>query len=105
LIEQANEMLSAASVLSGFFVPSGVFRKGELVLPPGYSQVSMSFRQFGKELGALALLSFERTKAAADKFQRSEARLMARLFIAQSVLSERIGSGVALYDGGVAVGY
>ncbi|HUQ31029.1 MAG TPA: hypothetical protein VM095_02870 [Pyrinomonadaceae bacterium] len=105
LVDQANELLSAASVLSGFFLPSGVFRKGEMVLPPGYSNVSMRFRQFGKELGALALLNFERTKAAADKFQRNETRIMARLFIAQAVLSERLGSGVAIYDGGVAVGY
>ena len=65
----------------------------------------MQFRQFGKELAALALLNFERTKAAADKFQRNEARIMARLFIAQGVLSERLGSGVALYENGVAVGY
>jgi hypothetical protein len=105
LIDQANELLSAASVLSGFFLPSGVFKKGEMVLPPGYSNVSMRFRQFGKELGALALLNFERTKAAADKFQRNETRIMARLFIAQAVLAEQLGSGVAIYDGGVAVGY
>jgi hypothetical protein len=76
-----------------------------MVLPPGYSNVSMRFRQFGKELGALALLNFERTKAAADKFQRNETRIMARLFIAQAVLAEQLGSGVAIYDGGVAVGY
>jgi hypothetical protein len=105
LVDQANELLSAASVLNGFFLPSGVFRKGEMVLPPGYSNVSMRFRQFGKELGALALLNFERTKAAADKFQRNETRIMARLFIAQAVLSEQLGSGVALYQGGVSIGY
>jgi hypothetical protein len=104
LVDQANELLSAASVLNGFLIPSGVFKKGEMVLPPGYSNVSMRFRQFGKELGALALLNFERTKAAADKFQRNETRIMARLFIAQAVLSEQLGSGVAIYDGGVAAG-
>lgn len=105
LIDQANDLLSAASVLSGFFVPSGVFRKGEMVLPPGYSNVSVRFRQFGKELAALALLNFERTKAAADKLQRNEARIMARLFIAQGVLSEQLGSGVALHESGVVMGY
>jgi hypothetical protein len=105
LVDQANNLLSAASVLSGFLLPSGVFRKGEMVLPPGYSNVSMRFNQFGKELAALALLNFDRTKAAADKFQRDEARLMARLFIAQGVLSERLGSGVALYESGVVIGY
>lgn len=105
LVDQANDLLSAASVLNGFFLPSGVFKKGEMVLPPGYSNVSLRFRQLGKEIAALALLNFERTKAAADKFQRNEARIMARLFIAQGVLSEQIGSGVALYGGGMAIGY
>jgi hypothetical protein len=99
LVGQANDLLSAASVLSGFFLPSGVFKKGEMVLPPGYSDISMRFRQLGKELAALALFNFERTRAAADKFQRNEARIMARLFIAQSVLSQQLGSGVALYGG------
>jgi hypothetical protein len=103
LVDQANDLLSAASVLSGFLLPPGMFRKGELMLPPGYSQVSMQFRQFGKELAALALVNFERTKAAADKFQRNETRIMARLFIAQGVLSEQLGSGLA--QGGIVQGY
>ncbi|HEV7377126.1 MAG TPA: hypothetical protein VGN95_20585, partial [Pyrinomonadaceae bacterium] len=105
LVEQANDLLSAASVLSGFLLPPGMFRKGEFMLTPGYSQISMQFRQFGKELAALALVNFERTKADADKFQRNETRIMARLFIAQGVLSEQLGSGVALYEGGVMLGY
>jgi hypothetical protein len=105
LIDQANTLLSAASVLNGFFLPSGVFRKGEMVLPPGYSNATMRFRQLGKELAALALFNFERTKAAADRFQRNEARILARLFILQGVLSEQIGSGVALYGNGLMVGY
>lgn len=99
LIDQANEMLTAASVLSGFLLPSGVIKKGELILPPGYSNASTRFRQFGKELAALALLSFERTRAAADKLQRNEARLMARLFIVQGILSEQIGSDPSFYGG------
>jgi hypothetical protein len=105
LVDQANELLSAASVLSGFLLPPGMFRKGEFMLAPGYTQASMQFRQFGKELAALALVNFERTKADADKFQRNETRIMARLFIAQGVLSEQLGSGVALYEQGIVLGY
>jgi hypothetical protein len=104
LVDQANDLLSAASVLNGFLLPSGVFRKGEMALSAGYSDISMRFHQFGKELAALALVNFARTKAAADKFQRNEARIMARLFIVQGVLSERLGSGVALYSEGVIIG-
>jgi hypothetical protein len=93
LVDQANSLLAAASSLSGFLLPAGTFKNGEMVMAHGYGQVSTRFSQFGKELGALALVNFERTKAAADKFQRHEARVMARLFIVQAVLSERLGSG------------
>jgi hypothetical protein len=103
LVDQANDLLSAASVLSGFLMPAGAFRKGEMVLPAGYSNISMRFQMFGKELGLLALLNFERTKAAADKFQRNETRALARLLIAQGVLKENLGSGAVLYQG--VIGY
>ena len=105
LVDQANTLLAAASALSGFLLPSGTFKNGEMVMATGYSNVGMRFSHFGKELGALALVNFERTKAAADKFQRNEARVMARLFIAQAVLSQRLGSGVALHEGGVVISY
>ncbi|HEX8889479.1 MAG TPA: hypothetical protein VF779_09895 [Pyrinomonadaceae bacterium] len=99
LVDQANELLAAASMLNGFLTPAGTFRKGELVLQPGYFTVSQRFGDLGKQLGALAFLNFERTKAAADKFQRNETRIMARLFIVQSVLSEQLGASVVAYDG------
>jgi hypothetical protein len=104
LVDQANELLAAASMLNGFLMPAGTFRKGELVLQPGYFTVSQRFGDLGKQLGALAFLNFERTKAAADKFQRNETRIMARLFILQSVLSERLGASVVAYDGFMMAG-
>jgi hypothetical protein len=43
--------------------------------------------EFAVEFKALASADFDRTKAAADRFQRSEIRVMARLMIAQSILA------------------
>jgi hypothetical protein len=103
LVDRANELLAAAAVLEGFVGRRGAFRQGELVLPPGYSDISLRFQQYGKELGALALFNFERTKAAADKFQRSEARIMARLLIIQGVLAERLGSATVRPGGPIVV--
>jgi hypothetical protein len=105
LIDEANQLISAAATLDGFVGRGRAFRKGELVLPAGYANASLRYQQYGKQLAALALANFERTKAAADRFQRPETRLLARLFIAQGVLSERIGSGVSLYEGGMLAGY
>lgn len=93
LVDQANEMVSAAALLSKFNAGQGLFRKGEMVLQPGFTTANTMFSQYGKELGALARADFNRTKAIADRLQRNEVRLMARLFIAQSVLSDRLGSG------------
>lgn len=105
LIDRANELINAAATLDGFVGSGGAFKKGELVLPPGYAAASMRYQQYGQQLAALALINFDRTKAAADRFQRKETRIIARLLIAQGVLSERFGSGVSLYEGAALVGY
>lgn len=42
--------------------------------------------KYGRGVVALANADFNRTKALADRFQRNELRLMARLLIAQSIL-------------------
>lgn len=105
LVDQANELINAAATLDGFVGSGGAFKKGELVLPMGYANASARYQQYGKQLAALALLNFDRTKAAADRFQRKEVRIIANLFIAQGVLSERLGSGTSLIEGRVFAGH
>jgi hypothetical protein len=95
LVDQSNELIAAAATLNGFVGRGGAFKKGELVLPQGYAYGVERYQQHGKQLAALALFNFERTKAAADRFRRQEVRLMARLFIAQGVLAERLGPGLS----------
>jgi hypothetical protein len=93
LIDQANDVISAAALLDKFGSgQASIFRKGELIMHPGFMTASNMFNQYGRELGALARADFTRTKAIADRLQRSEVRLMARLLIAQSVLSDRLGA-------------
>lgn len=89
VVDQANEMISAAALLDKFGSGQGMFRKGEMVLHPGFLAANTTFAQYARELGTLARADFLRTKSVADKFQRNEVRLMARLLIAQSVLSDR----------------
>lgn len=104
LVDQANELINAAATLDGFVGSGGAFKKGELVLPIGYASTTTRYQQYGKQLAALALVNFDRTKAAADRFQRREVRIIANLFIAQGVLSERLGSGTSLHEGRVFAG-
>ena len=42
--------------------------------------------KYGKSVAALANVDFDRTKAAADRFERNELRLMVRLMLAQALL-------------------
>jgi hypothetical protein len=92
LVEQANEMISAAALLDKFGSGQGIFRKGEMVVHIGFMTASNMLAQYGRELGALARADFTRTKQVADRLQRTEVRLMARLLIAQSILSDRLGA-------------
>jgi hypothetical protein len=89
LIDQANEMLAAAALLEKFGAGPGIFRKGEMVLMPGMSNMGSTYTRFLKALTELSRVSFDRTRATADRFSRDEVRLMARLIVAQSVLSDR----------------
>jgi tetratricopeptide (TPR) repeat protein len=90
LIDQANEMLAAAALLEKFGQGQGIFKKGEIILQSSVSVTQGSYGQYLTELGTLARADFDRTKALADRFQRNEIRLIARLIIAQSVLSDHL---------------
>lgn len=83
-IAHLNELLAASAVVNGF--EAEVFREGELPLQGG-SELGNMVARFGWELGSLARVDFERSRMAADKFQLPESRLLAKLLIAQRVLS------------------
>jgi hypothetical protein len=88
-IDRANDQIARALLLDKI-ARTGVVKHGELlmqnsgVIPPEY----MLFR-YGKALIALANADFNRTRAAADRFDRMELRLMMRLLLAQSLLEDR----------------
>jgi hypothetical protein len=104
LIDQANDMLSAAALLEKFGQGAGFFRKGEMVMAPGLSMAGGPYARYVKALAELARVDFDRTRATADRFNRDEARLMARLVIARSILSDRLDaapdSDGTIYAGG-----
>ena len=84
-IAQLNELLSAASVLSGFEV--SVFRDGEMVMTgQGGSGLNSTISRFGQELAFLAKTDFERSEILAGRFQFTEPRIMTRMSIVQGAL-------------------
>lgn len=86
-IDQLNELLGASIVLGGF-VTDDFVKNDELLLEPLTYFTNPLTSQYGVELATLTRSDFDRAKAAADRFQRVEARIMMRLAVAQSVLIE-----------------
>jgi hypothetical protein len=90
LIDQANDMLTAAALLEKFGQGGGIFRKGEMILAQGLGELGGAHARYVKALSELARVDFDRTKATADRFNRDEVRLVARMIVARSVLSDRL---------------
>lgn len=85
-IGQLNELLAAASVLSGFEV--NMFRDGEMAIQGGNGLTS-TITRYGNELALLARSDFDRSEILAGRFQFVEARILARLSIVQGLLDIR----------------
>jgi len=78
-----NELLAAASTLSGFEV--NVFRDGELPLEGRNNLIGMIGR-YGDALAVLAKSDFDRAQSLANRFQFTESRILARMSIVQALL-------------------
>jgi hypothetical protein len=85
-ISQLNELLQAASVLSGFEI--NMFRDGEMSLQGG-NGLTATVTRYGQELAVLARSDFERSDTLAGRFQFTEPRIMVRLAIVQGLLNVR----------------
>jgi hypothetical protein len=85
IVDRANDDISKLLLLDKV-VKSGATKNGEIMM----AQPGMSFEfeilKYGPGMVALANADFNRTKALADRFQRHELRIMARLMLAQSIL-------------------
>ena len=88
VIDRANEDIAKLLLLDKI-IKSGAVKKGEIKLQnSGVIPLDFAAFRYGKGVAALATADFERTKAAADRFQRNELRIMGRLLLAQALLRE-----------------
>jgi hypothetical protein len=82
VIDQVNELSAAALVLNGFDLQQ-YFRGGEFVISGG-NQLNMIVQESAQVLGSISRNDFEHARAAAERFQRQEMRVMALLQILQA---------------------
>ena len=85
VIDQVNELVSAALVLNGFDV-QGYFRSGEFVITGGNPLNNMA-QECGRALASGARNDLDRARSVAERFQRPEMRLIALLQIARAALT------------------
>lgn len=89
MVDQLNELLAAAITLGGFMLDEELMRDDEIRLELITSIFPLFSHAYMPYLYALASFDFDRARALADRFQRDEARMVARLLLVQSVLGDR----------------
>ena len=90
LIDQFNEISAAAATMDGF--GQKYYQDGEVIMQNG-NAIGEAANQLGTALGNLALVNFERAKAAADRIRLVDIRMQAYLTIAQQTIEAGKNTG------------
>lgn len=100
-VEQSNEVLAAFFVVGEFVMEDEVVRDDEVTVFQLGRLIGNDLQQYRKMVSLMALSDFKRMRGVADRFQRQEVRLLAQLFIADSLLgkTEELASTNALPAG------
>jgi len=94
-IDRANTQISLLMLLDRV-VKSGGVKKSEIVLEQGgVMPIDIMIFRYGKGVAALGKADFNRTRALADRFDRSELRLMAQLLIVKGILQPQNHSQIS----------
>src|SRR3989440_7526492 len=85
IIDRTNEDVSKLLLLDKI-VKSGAVKSGEIIINQPQIPLDYVMLQYSPGVVALGKADFDRTKALADRFQRNELRIVARLLLAQAIL-------------------
>src|SRR2546425_8975 len=87
IIDRTNEDVSRLLLLDKI-VKSGAVKNGEILMNQPQIPIDFAMLQYSPGVVALGKADFDRTKGLADRFQRNELRIVARLLLAQAVLRD-----------------
>ncbi|HYW73962.1 MAG TPA: hypothetical protein VE961_23265 [Pyrinomonadaceae bacterium] len=87
VIDRTNDEVAKLLLLDKI-AKSGATRNGEIILNQPQLPLDLQMTQFSPGIAALAKVDFDRTKALADRFQRSELKLVARMLLARALLKD-----------------
>jgi hypothetical protein len=85
VVDRTNDEISKL-LLVDKIVKSGFVKNGEIVLNQPQIPLDYSMLRYSAGVVALGKADFDRTKALADRFQRNELKVVARMLLAQALL-------------------
>lgn len=88
--KQVNQVLAAAAQVDGFVPTQASFEQGELVVSNSFL-VNSLIEQYARAAASLADLDLETARNMADRIARPEARLMAEIAVARTLLNGNSG--------------
>ena len=89
IVDQINDFVQASAILSKYNKRNRNFKKGELVLKVnGYSWEGLLLFRYINQIQMLGKADLNRMNLFSNKFQRSDARTIVKLFVAQGFLKE-----------------
>lgn len=89
VVDQINDYLQASAILSKYNKRNRSFKKGELLLKTtGYSGDSVLLFRYIKQMQMMGKADLNRMATLADRFQRSDARSVVKLYVAQGALQD-----------------
>jgi hypothetical protein len=91
LIEQTDDVLNAQAKVDKMKKRNGLFKNDEILFIRSLGFGDSSLASYGKSLTLLAQADFTKTKSLAEQFKRNDIRILTKLFIAQSILGEKVG--------------
>jgi hypothetical protein len=103
IVDQINDIVQATAILSKYNRRNQNFKKGELVMKVnGYSWDGLLLFRYINQIQLLGKADLNRMSLFSDKFQRSDTRIIVKLFVAQGFLKdEKKGENISNSGGGV----
>lgn len=89
VIDQINDFLMASAILSKYNKRNRNFKKGEMVMRiNGYQWDGLLLFRYIKQMQMLGKADLNRMAVLSDRFQRSDARTIVKLFVVQGYLQD-----------------
>ncbi len=89
--DQVNELVNASATVAKFDKNNPNFKNGELILTRGLPRIGGKVLSYGKEAQLLANEDIDRLQNIAGKFQRPDAQILLKIYIAQAFFTGKIG--------------